>query len=146
VDIGKEILYPQIQGVTHTPAGTPTGSMFRRIFPAGVARTWVAMTSHGDDLRGRRNPHWPRGHPFGTGCPLVSAVQPQRSLDRGCDHRCSGGARAPFPKRPGHPLPHACGRALPRDHWSVCPLLRASAQTLTPRVGAGMTVSSTWSR
>jgi hypothetical protein len=57
-----------------------------------------------------------------------------------------GGARTPFPKRPGHPLPHACGRVLPGGRWSVRPLLRASTQTLTPRAGAGMTVSSTWLR
>jgi hypothetical protein len=37
----------------------------------------------GDDPRVRRSPLRPRGHPSGTGCLLVSAVQPQRSLDRG---------------------------------------------------------------
>jgi hypothetical protein len=85
------------------------GSMFRRTFLAGAAGTWVAMTPRGDDPQERRSPHRPRGHPFGTGYPLVSMAQPQRSLDRGCDYRCFGGARAPFPKILGHPLPHACG-------------------------------------
>jgi hypothetical protein len=50
------------------------GSMFHRTFPAGAAETWVAMTLHGDDLRERHSPHRPRGHPFETGYPLVSAV------------------------------------------------------------------------
>jgi hypothetical protein len=73
-------------------------------------------------------------------------VQPQRNLDRGCDHRCFGDARAPFPRRPGHPLLHAYGHVLPGGRWSERPLLRASAQTLMPHIGAGMTVSLTWSR
>jgi hypothetical protein len=53
-------------------------------FLAGVARTWMAMTPRGDDSRERRSPRQPREHPLRTGCPLVSAVLPQRSLDRGC--------------------------------------------------------------
>jgi hypothetical protein len=52
--------------------------MFRRTFPAGAAGTWVAMTPRGDDPQERRSPHRPRGLSFGTGCPLVSAVQPLR--------------------------------------------------------------------
>jgi hypothetical protein len=42
--------------------------MFRRIFPAGAAGTWVAMTLRGDDPQERRSPPRPRGHPFETGC------------------------------------------------------------------------------
>ena len=42
---------------------------------------------------------------MGTGWPLVSAVLPQRSPDRGRGHRRFGGARAPFSRRPGHLLP-----------------------------------------
>jgi hypothetical protein len=60
--------------------------MFRRIFPAGVAGTWVARMPRGDDPLERRNLLRPRGHPSGTGCPLVSAVQPHQSLDRGRAH------------------------------------------------------------
>jgi hypothetical protein len=52
------------------------GSSFRCIFPAGAAGTWVARTPREDDPQEWRNPHRPWGHPFGTGCPLVSAVQP----------------------------------------------------------------------
>jgi hypothetical protein len=58
--------------------------MFRRIFPAGAAGTWVAMMLRGDGPQERRSPLRPRGHPFGTGCPSVSVVQSQRNLDRGC--------------------------------------------------------------
>jgi hypothetical protein len=80
-----------------------------RIFLAGVAGTWVAMTPCEDGLRGRCNPRWPRGHLFGTGRPRVSAVPPQRNLGRGCDPQCSDGAHAPFPKRPGRLLLYAYG-------------------------------------
>jgi hypothetical protein len=52
----------------------------------------------------------------------------------------------PLPSLPGRPLPHACGRALPGGRWFVCPLLRVSAQTPTPRAGTWITVTSTWSR
>jgi hypothetical protein len=76
---------------------------FHHTFLAGVAGTWVAMMPRGDDPRERCSPHRPRGHPLGTGCPLVSAVLPQRSLDRGCGPRCFGGAHAPSPEIPGHP-------------------------------------------
>jgi hypothetical protein len=61
------------------------GSLSHRIFLAGVAGTWADMTPCEDGLRGRRSPCRPRGHPFGTGRPLVSAVRPQRNLGRGCD-------------------------------------------------------------
>jgi hypothetical protein len=59
------------------------GLMFRRIFPAGVAGTWVARMPRGGDPLERRSLLRPRGHLSGTGCPLASAVQPRRSLDRG---------------------------------------------------------------
>jgi hypothetical protein len=52
----------------------------------------------------------------------------------------------PLQRDPARPLPHACGRVLPEGRWSVRPLLRVSAQTPTPHVGAGMTAASTWSR
>jgi hypothetical protein len=73
---------------------------FRRTFPAGVAGTWVAMMTRGDDPRERRNPRRPRGHPLGTGCPLGPAALPQRSLDRGCGPRCFGGLARPFQRDP----------------------------------------------
>jgi hypothetical protein len=86
------------------------------------------------------------GHPLRTGCPLGHAVLPQRSLDRGCDPRCFADARAPSLKRFGRPLTHACGCALPGGRRSTCHLLRVSAQTPSPHVGAGMTEAWTWSR
>jgi hypothetical protein len=54
--------------------------MFRHTFLAGMAGTWVAMTPCGDDPQERRSPHQPRRHPFGTGRPLASAVQPREVL------------------------------------------------------------------
>jgi hypothetical protein len=78
-------------------------------FSVGVAETWVTMMPCEDGQRGRRSPRRSRGHLFGTGCPLVSAVPPQRNLGRGCDPRRSIGAHAPFPKRPGRLLPYAYG-------------------------------------
>jgi hypothetical protein len=85
------------------------GSLSHRIFPAGVVGTWAAMMSCEDGQRGRRSPRRSRGHPFGTGRPLVSAVPPQRNLGRGCNPRRSIGAHASFPKRPGRILPYAYG-------------------------------------
>ena len=79
--------------------------MFCRIFSIGATRTWVARTPRRDDLLVWRNLRRPSGHPLGTRCPLVSAVPPQRSPDRGRGHRRFGGARAPFSRRPGHLLP-----------------------------------------
>jgi hypothetical protein len=83
--------------------------MFHRIFPAGAAGTWVAKTPRGDGLLVRRSLRRPRGHPFGTGRPLVSTVLLQRNLGRGCDPQCSDGAHSPFPKRPERLLPYAYG-------------------------------------
>jgi hypothetical protein len=48
------------------------GSLSHRIFPAGVAGTWVAMMPCEDGQRGRRSPRRSMGHPFGIGRPLVS--------------------------------------------------------------------------
>jgi hypothetical protein len=120
--------------------------MYRHIFPAGVAGTWAAMTPREDGLRGRRSPRRPGGHPFGIGCPLVSAVPPRQNLGQDYDPQCSNGAHAPFPKRPGRLLLYAYDCAPPRGRRSVHPLRRASAQTSSPRVGAGMTEASTWSK
>jgi hypothetical protein len=59
------------------------------------------MTPHGDDPRERRSPRRPRGHPFETGYPLVSVVQPQRNLDRGCDYDVLAALARPFQGDPG---------------------------------------------
>jgi hypothetical protein len=67
-------------------------------FSVGVAGTWAAMTPREDGLRGRHSPRRPRGHPFGTGRPLVSAVPQRRKLGRDCDPQCSDGAHVPFSK------------------------------------------------
>jgi hypothetical protein len=85
------------------------GLTYRCIFLAGVAKTWMATTSRGDDPRERRSLRRPMGHPLETERPLESAVLPQQSLGRGCDPRYFAGARAPSLKRLGRPLPHACG-------------------------------------
>jgi hypothetical protein len=77
------------------------GSLSHRIFPAGMAGTWAAMTSCEDGQRGRRSPRRSRGHPFGTGRPLVSAVPPQQNLGRGCDPQRLSALMRPFQRDPG---------------------------------------------
>jgi hypothetical protein len=83
--------------------------MYRRTSPAGAAGTWMARTPRGDDPRERRNPRRLMGPPPEFGRPLVFAVLPQQSPDRGYNPRCSIGALTPSPGRRGHPRLHVCG-------------------------------------
>jgi hypothetical protein len=86
-----------VMAVTYTCKNSD-GFEYPRTFPAGAAGTWMAKLPRRDDV-----------HPPGSGRPLESAVQPQRSLSRGCDPRRSIGAHVPSLERRGHPRPHACG-------------------------------------
>jgi hypothetical protein len=46
------------------------GLTYRRTFPAGVAKTWMAMTPREDDPRERRSLRRPRRYLLGIGCLL----------------------------------------------------------------------------
>jgi hypothetical protein len=55
--------------------------MYRRTSPAGVAGTWVAKSSRGDDLLVRHSPHRPKGTRLDSGAPCSEVLVKVATLE-----------------------------------------------------------------